>query len=131
MSRIKQDEVIKIDPRPCTICGNEYQPTAHKQKYCPCCAKSQYLKKVVAWQRQNPEKVRQSQRKYYQANREKLIAVSHRYNREHQQERAEYRRKYYEAHREQEIASNKAYVQANAEKVRELKHKYYMAHRGN
>ena len=74
-------------------------------------------------------KKRQSYRKYYRANKERIDARNRAYADAHAEEIRDYRREYYRDHAEDILARRKAYAEANRESISEYQHNYHQAHK--
>ena len=67
----------------------------------------------------DPEKAREAKRRYYQANRERLLELDRQYKEAHREEHNASSLRYYYANREVVREKNRAWREANPEKVRE------------
>lgn len=78
---------VCLYPKVCSVCGKEYMPTGHHQKWCRECTLS--ARKEVAnrcnkhWQENNPEKVRGYGRRWESANPDKVHAKHKRWQVRH------------------------------------------------
>lgn len=128
-----------MDVRICTKCGSEFPATTEyfgKQKngkyglksWCKTCDKEYHLQ----WQRNNPSKRRQYQKKQraknpeqyrayarndYVRHKEKRKAADKRYYLNNREQKLEYRKQYYEKHKEAYAAYNKQYQLENKEEI--------------
>lgn len=76
------------------------------------------------WNIAHPEKMREAARKYYYANREKIIERNRRYRAERPGSRKEEARKYYLKNKEKHQAASRKWAKDNAEKFREYRAKW-------
>jgi len=67
-------------------------------------------------------------KRYYAANRERIIARQRRYYAAHRKERNAYSKKYHQAHREELEAYNKEYRDTHREEFKTRGREYYLAH---
>ena len=63
-------------------------------------------------------------KKYYEANKEKLLAYSKKYRQANKEACAEREKKYYKTNKEKVLASNKKYSEANKEDIQKYKKNY-------
>lgn len=75
------------------------------------------------------DKERERRRKYYLANKEKIIAQARAYRAEHREKEAERKRRYYEKHKEYMRAYMRAYRKKNLEKIKERDRIWYHANK--
>ena len=69
------------------------------------------------------------QRKYYEANKEKIVEHQRKWREANKEKKAEYQRKYYEANKEKCAERKRKYYEANKEKIVEHQRKYYEANK--
>lgn len=85
------------------------------------------------WQRKyyeaNKDKIAERQHKYNEANKDKVAEKKRKYNEANKDKIAERKRKYYEANREKIEERQRKYREANSEKIEERQRKYREAKR--
>ena len=75
------------------------------------------------------ECVRESQRRYYEENRDKWLEYARRYHEENRDKVLEYKRRHYEENRDKVRERNRRYYGENRDKVRERKRRHYEENR--
>ena len=77
----------------------------------------------------NRDKVAESNRRYYEKNRDKMLEYHRRYRQENRDEILEKKRRYYEKNRDKIAERNRRYHQKNREKLVEYGRRYYQENR--
>ncbi len=111
----------------CSICGEEkpLEEFCKGKNQCKAC-KAEYNRK---WYAANREKVIESQRKYYAANSEKALEYNRKWYAANREKIAERARKYRAANRKKITETDREYRAANPEKIAERKRKWSAANR--
>ena len=69
------------------------------------------------------------QREYYLKHRDKMLAYSRKYIKDHPEKVKEYQREYYLKHRDKMLAYSRKYIKDHPEKVKEYQRRYYQKKR--
>ena len=107
----------KLPPTADKRCGTTAGYPAHRyrgERACERCLRAR-AHAMRAWRADNPKKVKQQKRAYYEANREKTAETSRRYYTENRTAILEQKRAYYEANREALISKARKWHDANRE----------------
>lgn len=83
--------------------------------------KEEQLEKNREWRKENPEKIREFSKKYYEANKEQLIEKTRNWQKEHSEKNAETHRQWLKEHPEKNAEYCKKYYESNKEKLRQYK----------
>jgi hypothetical protein len=117
--------------RVCTKCGEEKPETAeyfYRHKGCRgglnTMCKVCIYRAVKRWDTENPEKVRERNRRYYAKNSEKVKEAVRRYRDENPEKVRERQRRWYAENPEKAIEATKRWQAENPEKVRESKKRW-------
>lgn len=115
----------------CAVCGAAFEGTGGRSKYCPDCRAEQYRKIKNAAMASN-----------YAKDPERYKARRRLYSASHKEQLAESNRAYYQAHREEILAKQAVWrsekrrpeggkdPEVRRRELKEYQHAYYMAHRG-
>jgi len=79
------------------------------------------VKQNLQWRKENPEKIRQSYKKYYEANKEQIIEKTRIWMKEHPEKNSENHRQWLKEHPEKNSEYCKKYYESNKEKISQYK----------
>ena len=109
------------ESKQCEMCGKEMPNARSTKKYCDECRREIHRIKNKEWMEENPEEYKKSQKKYYLANRKKILEGQKKYNKKYyktnRDKRDEYARRYYINNRERILEKSRE----NSKKVRQRK----------
>jgi hypothetical protein len=112
----------------CVICGKPFDARG-KAKACSPDHRAEMIREQNRrWREANPDKVSEQNRRHYKAHAEERSSRSRRYYEAHAEEIRERARLYYEAHAEEVRPVVRRYQEAHAEEISLRKRRYYEAH---
>lgn len=118
---------ITPPPRFCKLCQQSYELTSEnfyrdkKAKYgfaytCINCTR----KKLDKWENDNPERLKESRKEYYEENKEHIQAVNTKWDEAHAEELKLYFAQYYLDHKEQHYENSRRWALEHPERVKEI-----------
>lgn len=109
---------LNLEKRLCLVCGLEYLPNSHTQKYCCECSKQKDKNRKDKWKEKNTD----YEKEYYQKNKEKINKQSKEYRQKNKKTILKQKKENYRKNKGKILKKQKESRQRPEVKIREIKY---------